>query len=643
LEPTGEDGKSYSLEAGRAYTYTVSAPYHESRTDGSFFTDKAQNISVSLTREQVTVAIEYKPEKAILTVEQGGQAVSRDSDEASGDGWQRAVYTLGKGLAYTYTLDVSKENNGKDYVSQSREFTPMEDMAIRVELKPTVYGVPYVAGNQRGGAAFTINAGGTYSILEDIPGYAKDGTITITTKQPVTLVGSGTAMASRYSNLHIVYTVPEADLTIKDVYIFSDGSVSQDVGVIEFQGEKNKLHFAGVNIIDLNANGSYLLSAVHVPQGVELEIGGLSNSDSLYLYKRGQGAAIGGNKGELSGGITITQGYIFAKASMQGALIGSGADVSNASGTPGDIVIKGGTLNLIPYARAAAIGGSAGSQGAAGGTDVYIHPEAGININVDWTGAAIGGGGYDAGNDAAGGNMYYLGGSVRTFIDYNAIDPDGDGDPSDTKWPGITEAGVNDAAITARKVNADGELVYLLKFDTGLLPGADTFSVYEGTALIYSGGLHRYSFVNESLSKDQQIGIGNTMDNWGPLDDPYLYLYLTGDDHTISVNDALFDVTWDGESGSLTAVPHGDGDGGDGGTDPGDGGGGDGDEQVGAPGSGDLDGDGYVTSLEAVLLLQYLVGGTNLTPAQVLAADMDGDGDITMVDCILLLRRSVGL
>lgn len=104
------------------------------------------------------------------------------------------------------------------------------------------------------------------------------------------------------------------------------------------------------------------------------------------------------------------------------------------------------------------------------------------------------------------------------------MDPNGDGDTSDTLWPGVTKPGVNDTALTADKVNPDGENVYLCTFDTSKLSGsASTFTVKDRSNTIYSGGLHQYCYVNERLYKDDQILITYTMDNWVPLSDSNLY------------------------------------------------------------------------------------------------------------------------
>lgn len=58
---------------------------------------------------------------------------------------------------------------------------------------------------------------------------------------------------------------------------------------------------------------------------------------------------------------------------------------------------------------------------------------------------------------------------------------------------------------------------------------------------------------------------------------------------------------------------------------------------------GDLDGDGTVTSADAVLLARYLVDLTDLTDAQLRAADVDHDGEVTSADAVLTARLLAGL
>jgi hypothetical protein len=67
------------------------------------------------------------------------------------------------------------------------------------------------------------------------------------------------------------------------------------------------------------------------------------------------------------------------------------------------------------------------------------------------------------------------------------------------------------------------------------------------------------------------------------------------------------------------------------------------DPEVGAPGSGDIDGDGFVTMADVVVLMRAIAGQETLTPAQLAAADLDQDGYLTMADMILMLRKVLGL
>lgn len=185
--------------------------------------------------------------------------------------------------------------------------------------------------------------------------------------------------------------------------------------------------------------------------------------------------------------------------------------------------------------------GSAGSGGASGGTEVYVRG-GNININCDYTGSAVGGGGYASGNDASGGTVYITGGSLRTYIDKNAASNE-----NYNGWNGsaFTES-VNDAVITALRKNADGEDVYKCVFDTTEL-GEGPYTVLVDGQLYYSGGRHAWAYINESLSKHEgeQISVARTQDNWIPNDEPNLYFYLTGEDHTISVNGASYQAVFD--------------------------------------------------------------------------------------------------
>jgi|GEM_PF-1975830 len=381
----------------------------------------------------------------------------------------------------------------------------------------------------------TILTDGTYFV-----GAGATGTLTINAKD-VTLIGMGATSA--YENLYIKLTQPNSTLTIKDIYIDNYLQDAANKGnVIDFAGGNNTLVFAGTSIIDMDTNASGF-AAIHVRANSTLEIYG-SGRDTLYIYKSEQGAGIGGDMNERNGNIIIRDGNLFIKGSKQGALIGAGA---NASGTPGDITINGGSINLIAVARGAAIGGSAGSGGASPGSTVHMYAGT-LNINVDFSGAAIGGGGYAGGNDADGGTLIYHGGSIRTYINENAV----------ASWN--VPAGVNDIAITADKKDKDGKDLYLFVLDTSKISG-NRFDVVADGKNVYNGGLHQYGYVNETLPKTAQIGVQYTMNNWTYNNDQHLYLYLQGKNQTVTItpdgnirNRATIELKWDEQTEKFTVV-----------------------------------------------------------------------------------------
>jgi hypothetical protein len=626
LAVAAETDGSYLLAPGLYYYSVVKTGYLT--VQGSVtVTTTDKRVSVTLY-ESAEVRISVTPVDANLSVELSGSAVEPIS--VAGGTY---TYSLVAGQIYEYSAQASAHNG------VSREFVVTDGAAISVVLTPSAHpetggagatsALIYGSGNP--GKVNTITAGGTYYV-----GKGATGILTINTQAPVTLVGTGISHAAVYTDLFINCAQTSTSLTVQDIYI---SNITGTTNMVNYRGLNNELFFAGTSILDMNTGASGW-AMVHVNSSTSLTVGGVTDEDTLYFYKREQGAGIGGNGGasgsegqapEYNGAITITGGNLFMKNSKQGALIGSGASANSTAFTPGDIRITGGNLNLIAISRGSAIGGAAGSSGGVGGTNVYVEGGT-ITINVDFSGSAIGGGGYDSGNDSDGGILHYSGGSIRTYIDYNAVYPNGL--PGQSLWAslGVTEPGVSDVAITADKVNEAGESLYLLVFDTtGLTTSATTFTANVDGITLYTGGLHSYAYLNEALQKDNQISISYTIDNWVPLADPNLYLYLTGEDHALTVNGEPFIVTWDGATGAFTVAPDGDG----GTTDP--------DPEVGAPGSGDVDGDGYVTMADVVVLMRAIAGQATLTPAQLAAADLDQDGYLTMADLILMLRGVLGL
>jgi hypothetical protein len=57
---------------------------------------------------------------------------------------------------------------------------------------------------------------------------------------------------------------------------------------------------------------------------------------------------------------------------------------------------------------------------------------------------------------------------------------------------------------------------------------------------------------------------------------------------------------------------------------------------------GDVNGDGYINTLDAVLIAQHILGNVVLTGEELRAADINGDGEITSEDTLLLAEYIVG-
>ena len=394
----------------------------------------------------------------------------------------------------------------------------------------------------------TISTGGVYQIEKDTT-----GTITINTTDPVTLTGGyaldetleETEDSYKFGSLTIVssgLTGGGAHIELENVGITGPAGNS----ILDFAGSGNTLTITGTNLLEYQPSYGTDGAAVHVGTGTELLING---SGTLYLYKSASGAGIGGKPSEMNGEVTFgdedsSDLHIFAKGTKQSALIGAGANASSTSEAPGSITFENGVYNLETNSRGAAIGGSAGAGGGSTGTTVYVN-NACVNINVDYSGSAVGGGGYEGGNDASGGTIYISGGSLRTYVDQNAAS-------STTGYGGVAlTAGINDAAITARRLNdeTDQKAVYKCVFDTSLLEtSASDFTVQVDGADFYTGGLHEYCYINEALEKDEQISVTTTPSNWPRGDDTCLYLYLTGEDHVLTVNGEEFTANYDAEA-----------------------------------------------------------------------------------------------
>ena len=404
-------------------------------------------------------------------------------------------------------------------------------------------------------ATYTITANGTYHVAEGLA-----GAITIAAGvSAVTIIGNGVEyntdtmstdfakISSKENAITIdASAAPGIQLTLQDFY---NSVKTKGANLLNFSGMENVLTIKGIVLMDYDVGYTQTKDAlIHVATGTELTIDG----DGIYYqYNCTQGAGIGGDTGEMNGTINFSMtGAAFIKGTRQGAVIGAGAKAAG-TGTPGPITFTSGEYNVITNSRGAAIGGSAGSDGASAGTEVYVKGGT-LSVNTDYSGAAVGGGGYKTGNDSSGGTLYMTGGSLRAYVDTNAVNNAG--------WNGykgkkVTEAGVNDAIITAARKDAEGNDLYYCTIATAAAGvSADANGGYtilvDGKAY-YKGNLHRYTYAYDGVDRNVTWNTtpNSTIGNWildtSEEKDTNAYLFLTGEDHEITVNGKTFTYLWD--------------------------------------------------------------------------------------------------
>ncbi|MDR1796989.1 MAG: dockerin type I repeat-containing protein [Clostridiales Family XIII bacterium] len=340
----------------------------------------------------------------------------------------------------------------------------------------------------------------------------------------LTIIGNGVDQEPNNVTLSIARGI---NLTIQDVYLAAAG----DTPLIHFNGIignsnllSNQLLFEGTNALENETGGKSAL--VRVAEGVDLSILG---EGSLYLYKNGGGAGIGGNAADADGGaaeahgkITVAGGNLFLKGSGAGALLGSGG----GTGPAGEIVIKDGNVNAVTQSQAAAIGGGAGSSGGS-----VLLQGGNVTVTTDGAGPAVGGG-----------SLTVTGGSLKAVATENAAALQG------------VPAGLTYEVVSAT-MQGGGDppaALGLLKFDTvDLSQSADVYTVLVGSGLYYQGGVHGTSY-NPAAPTGAQAG-------WPESGDSQLYLWIPKAATSLRVNGEPFTLVWNEGAGAFTCTPGGGG------------------------------------------------------------------------------------
>jgi hypothetical protein len=534
-------GKIYQLEQGKAYTYTASAEYYHD-AEGGVTADSTKTVRVTLTRKTADVTLTVTPENASVSVHEINTSSNTPVKDRTGN---RHTFSLSVGAQYEYIVSASGYTDKVAVLAVTETGADISVSLTAVGSSGGTDGGQTTAAVKGGDS---ITKGGVYLVEK-----GATGTITVNTRESVTITGTGVSTASRFTDLTIKSVQPGSNLTLSNIFITnnsgkgtSSGATNYGQYIVDFTGSGNRLGFDGVSILE---NIDYVKAAgIHVPRGASLTIDG---PGTLYLYKNSQGAGIGGDSYEASGEITFAGGQVFVKGSKTGALIGGDAGAPFAPGesdeyggnngagaTNGNIYFTGGEVVLIAKAQGAAIGSS--HLGTCAG-DVYLQ---GGNLTViaDFNTAVGAGGRPPAG--APEGNVHISGGSfkaVRTANSYYAIGDNPARAINGSSAPAYVDYGLIKAAITT----GNGQPAHLLAFDTTKLSKAAGSFTVSADGFSYSGGLHNYKYTESASS---------TIANFGPDSDANLYLFLSEAKQTLTVNGEKFTVEWDAAKSEFTVT-----------------------------------------------------------------------------------------
>lgn len=460
-----------------------------------------------------TLTVNVTPKAATLILKDA--AGTTLTAESGVDGTYVFKHILGGSYSYTVEASGYKTKTGIIPVG-------LLTMSVDIELESMSGGNSNpTAKTAKGGTVIT--SGGVYAI-ED----GATGTITIATREPVTLMGKGINPADKFSDLTIDCAAG-TDLTIQNLYIWNNfgqgtaaGATNPGDYAINFTGQGNTLRFEGVNLLE---GQEYVQSAViHVAKGTSLTLDG---TGTPYLYKYSQGACIGGNSYEACDTIDFAGGTILVKGSKTGAVVGGDAEATglNAGQINGDIIFSGADVTLITVSQGAAIRSS--NQGACAG-DVYVTGGSLTVISSYNTGIGSGGG-----NVGGNGTVYVSGGSfkaTRTGNSFYAI-----GDDAGKAGNGVhDQAWVNYGLVKAAIKSGSGSDVSLLTFDTSKLrKSASVFNVtLDGKR--FTSFLHTHKYAGN--------GSRVTVENFDYDNDQNLYLFLTKGEHNLTVNSETFKI-----------------------------------------------------------------------------------------------------
>lgn len=254
-------------------------------------------------------------------------------------------------------------------------------------------------------------------------------------------------------------------------------------------------------------------SALECGEGNTLVInGGTINATSGSEEKPSKAAAIGGNKGDNSGTITINGGNVTATTYAADGVAGGGAAIggggseggSDTGHDSGQITINGGNVTATAYSGGAGIGGGSGSGSTTGGNGQVAITGGHVIATSTNGGAGIGGG---SGSNSA------IGGSATVDISGSTVEAKSDGSSASGLSERYYGAGIgsgssgtssniaNDISISGGKVTA--YTASSGSYGSAAIGGGKNSS--SGTIAISGGTL----LIDDTASNSYGIGAGS--------------------------------------------------------------------------------------------------------------------------------------
>lgn len=417
--------------------------------------------------------------------------------------------------------EADKEEPTSESVEMEQETQPEATEQTKVEAEPQEQ--TEVQEN-----AVLLADTNTFNINENSVNITQGGTYTINgtgqaTSNTISVTGSNISATITLNNVNI-----DVSNKRKKAFLAKDYDQSNVGLTIILQGTnslKSGTNCAGLtwnnkddnSTLKIQGDGSLTATGISGGAGIGAGWQGFSseNNDTKNITINGgfvtatgtgadSGAGIGGGRKGSGENIIINGGFVIATGGDQAAGIGGSVGYSGKN-----ITINGGTVTATSSSGGAGIGGGCWSSGE----NITINGGI-VTATGSGHGASIGGG---EGGDGKAKNITINGGTVTATGENSGAGIGGSSDGGTGENIIITGGSVKTSRISTTPTDGNGHNVYLAKLDNQ--SGVNQVTVDSGKTFIRAGN--------------------------HPDGDTAFYLYLTGENHTVTANDKTYNVKWD--------------------------------------------------------------------------------------------------